>query len=561
MHSEDTYKTFLNVFDQDFYNQYYGCSSTPSRFWADNKLEGKYVNECIIKDNFDYGLFVSKLNWKNISIKTEYDAIAYFLSNINRYRKWFSTDQEYCSFKSNINLNKVCCIYVAYLSDEISLNIALNSIENIKSSIRDIKIITLGDIKYCEVIHQKYTNKIINIEDKYTLARYIKKYDYCLYLNNNNYIHSSLKDFVTQGMNSDADIFSTNDRYNITYNNKYYYGINSDIMLIKKNIVFKIFKCMVKNSNRISFYVNKLIQSNDIVGKCLIYNIKYKEEFWKNLFSFNILDYMYLIKDYKCPAISKKLYKVLRLNIRNCLLTSEISNTSGLSIIDKFINYKSKKPKNNIACHMHIGNNNSIYVNDIKKYTDIIQKLGIDLFVTSPEPIDNIDSYVLPNIGADIGPFLYVLNKHILNNNKYDYILKLHSKSHHGFRHMCFNSLINQLDYAIYLLDNQQNSAMAGLIDHNLPIDGINESKINEFCNRYGIGIKNNFDFFAGTMFIYKLNVIRSFIKKYKINLYNEYFNLEYGYAKNHQATKTHAWERILSGLIPHESVSDKIYI
>ena len=561
MDSEDIHNTFLNVFDQDFYNQYYGCSSTSQNFWEDNKLEGKFINRCIVNDNFDYGLFVSKLNWNNISIDTEYRAIQYFLLRKNSYHQWFKDKNTSCELLNHsININNMCCIYVAYLNSEVDLAIAINSIDNILSDTENIKIITLGHINFCKIINEKYKDKITTLTKPYDLIRYIKKYNYCLYINNNNCICSSLQNFIKQGMHSNADVFSIHDKYNITYNNKYYYGINTDCMIMKRRTAFKILKCIIKNTSRTSFYINKLLFENNITYSCLLYINLYKEIFWQNLFSFDILDYRHIIKKHEFPLISKKLYKISRLNVQHCVLKPEIVNCTGRSIIDKFLQYKNDK-HTGVACHIHIGNLNGVYINDIKKYIDEIQKLGIDLFVTSIDIIPNIDSYVIPNIGADIGPFLYILDKYILDNNKYNYILKFHSKSHHGFRHMCFDSILNQLDYSLYLLENQRHSAIAGLIDHNVPMDDINKSKMNEFCNRYNINTNYNFNFFAGTMFIYKLSVIKSFIKKYKINLSEEHLSLEYGYTKNHRATKTHTWERILSGLIPHKLTCDKIYI
>jgi len=79
--------------------------------------------------------------------------------------------------------------------------------------------------------------------------------------------------------------------------------------------------------------------------------------------------------------------------------------------------------------------------------------------------------------------------------------------------------------------------------------------------NKYNISDIENVYFFAGTMFACNINMLKNFIKKYNISIPEEYFNMEYGYQKNHNATVTHSWERILSGIIPAHMRSKKIYI
>ena len=549
------------IFDKDFYNSYYGCTSNAETYWIDSRYEGRYINSCTINDNFDYGLFISKLNWLNINIITEFEAIKYFLDNKAKYQHWFQ-DIRYKqpNLESNDNNKRICCLYTAYLNDGQDLEIALNSIPKLLKFSNKLYIVALGKEDLCKNLSDQYSDYILDFTNLYILKE-VKKYDLLINTNNNIYIHDNLNYIIKQSILSNSQVFSINDKYNITNNDeKYYYGINSDFIIFDKSVGLKILKCLYRNFNNFEYNLNKLLIDNNIKYDCLIRNIWEKEVFWNNLFNFDVLDYRYIVKKYHSPIISKHQYRIDMNNMHGCVLSKRFLDLQGDTILDKSYHYSNKINPNKWCCHLHIGTYCENIIQNIVSYIDKIKSLGIDIYITSLEPIENIESYVLPNIGADIGAFLYILDKYIFQQN-YKYVLKIHSKTHHGFRNMCFNSLINNLGYIEYLLENKQGADMCGLSEYNYPLDHINQTIINKFCNKYNISDIENVYFFAGTMFACNINMLKNFIKKYNISIPEEYFNMEYGYQKNHNATVTHSWERILSGIIPAHMRSKKIYI
>ena len=170
---------------------------------------------------------------------------------------------------------------------------------------------------------------------------------------------------------------------------------------------------------------------------------------------------------------------------------------------------------------------------------------------------------VLDNKGADIGPFLYCLNDILKDkDNTYDYILKLHTKTSHGFRDMSFETLIDNLIEVLYLLKNKEGCYMAGVQCKNMLLDDRNKKTIDAICNKYNIKYdKRHIDFFTGTMFVCKTEMFKKISAQYNVKWIDEYWPLEEGYNKNHKATFTHAWERMLSGVLPYLLESTKIYI
>lgn len=550
----------VEVFDENFYNNYYGCKSNIREYWEYERHNGRFCHPCIIEDNFDYGLFISKLNWANISINTEYSAVNYFLQNRLDFLAWFQHPN--ISKETVTRLKEppsICSIYVCYLESYADVEISLKSLTKVFDISQNVYIILLGSPEYSNIIRKQYPDSIKEPSPK--LLKLINKHDYCLYTNNKIYIHNDLQYFVTNAILDDQDIVSSNDVYNIAHDNKYYYGINTNFCFIKRKIFKKVFGVIYKNFNNIEYYLNKYIHENKLSYKCLFYNILEKEKFWNNLFTFDILDYMHLIEKYNLPIYSKKKYEINILNLSNCRIEN-IDNKKPL--VDQIkIKTKTKEIENfsNIACHFHIGNTSPSYLQEANYYIKILKKLNIDTYVTSTEILPNIDSYILPNIGADIGPFLYMCAKYLLNNTKYDTILKIHSKTHHGYRHLNFDTLIYNIKYINYIFKHKSSCGIAGCLNNIYKIDEINKDIIANFCHSHRIHYRHNFEFFAGTMFVCKIDMLKKFIQQHNIDLLNEYWSLEVEYIKNTIPTNTHSWERILTGIVPQNTHYSKIYV
>lgn len=555
----------IEVFDQNFYNDYYWCNSNIHEYWKDERHNGRYVHPCIIQDNFDYGLFISKCNWiNNLNITTEYAAINHFLRNRLDFLQWFDTPSYKISKNQNHDKSDVCAIYVASLFSQEDLEIALGSLPKVFETTPNVYIILFGEENYCNKLQQKYIEN--TQEPTPYLLKKISNYKYYLYINNDIYIHKHLKDFINTAIYYNSDIFTTNDRYNIEYQDKYYYGINTDFMFIKNTISRDIFKIFYRYFDNFDFHINLYLIKKKIGFQSLFYNILEKEKFWNNLFAFNVLDHKNIVDKYSIPIISNKLHQIKNQNSAHCIIKSSIMQHSGTSLVDKIDNYATSTDSDNlsnIVCHFHIGNTNPKYIDEAKTYIDKIRNFNIDIYVTSHENISDINSYILPNIGADIGPFLYMCQKYFLNNPKYTTILKLHSKTHHGYRHLNFDTLIYHLKYIDYIFRNKYSCGLAGCLSNVCKMDEINTDIIKNFCEINRLHYDDNYHFFAGSMFVCKIDMLKNFIKQYNINLLDEYWSLEYGYKKNHEPTYTHSWERILTGIIPHPRVTnyEKIYV
>jgi hypothetical protein len=85
-------------------------------------------------------------------------------------------------------------------------------------------------------------------------------------------------------------------------------------------------------------------------------------------------------------------------------------------------------------------------------------------------------------------------------------------------------------------------------------MDKFNTSTINDFYQRYNISNvdESKIRFISGTMMIGNYKKYLDICDNIGIDFQKEYILMENGYKKNSEPTQTHAWERILSGIIPH---------
>lgn len=547
------------LFDKQFYNQYYGCNSNVDIFLKEENDQGRYIHPCIIEDNFDYGLFVSKLRWETEHfIPNEFAAIDYYLDNRDKYKSWFEQAK---TQNKNRNIENICCIYVAYLNSESDCDIARESLHQITKDIDNVYVVLLGNSKYFNFF-EKYN--VVKFNNLFSL-RHVLKYENYIYINNNIMIYKSIADVIQSFANSEYGLYSLNDKYNIPYSKRYHYGLNSNFLLFGSSISIPIIKMLLRLQHDIDFNITKYALDNNIPYGFYFQNITEKEKFWFSLFDFDILDYRTLTNKHRIPAISKTCLSRDLSNTSECFISSDVMSQSNPTVLGRWYSSCDNNVldiQEKIACHIHIGNTNSMFVDYIKKYMKILNtKFNIDFYVTSNNEIKELDTMVLENKGADIGPFLYCLNN-ILKENKHQYILKLHTKTTHGFRDMCFETLVNNLKEIIYLLNHKNRCYIAGTQSKNMMLDDRNEETIRDICKRYDMDYdKQYIDFFTGTMFVCKVNMFKEIMDKYNINWINEYWLLENGYKKNHRATFTHAWERMLSGVLPYLLKSTKIYM
>jgi|SRR3989338_4000874 len=150
--------------------------------------------------------------------------------------------------------------------------------------------------------------------------------------------------------------------------------------------------------------------------------------------------------------------------------------------------------------------------------------------------------------GCDVGGQLLMMKYIIDTDKKYDFILKLHTKTDSKWRRELIDPIAGTKDIVkkvIKDLTENENIAMIGSNKWKLKNDKLNTSIVNKISNKYGFSIPENSYFIGGTIFWFKWRNFLDIINKYNINLYIEYFNCEYGYCKNLKPTYMHSWERL----------------
>jgi len=551
-----------SIFDQEFYNNYYGCQSTVDNFIKDYIDQGRYIHRCILDDQFNYALFASKLNWYNNHVSNSCDALMYYLIDKPRYSSWFGLKHPQKTHSSH----STTAIYYAHINSELTLDVAQKSIQNILPCVQEPKIIVSGKPRYITYIKSLFgSNTVIELSqlsDWSIIKDHIKNFSKCLYTNNKLYLYKNIDYLINNYTNN--SIISLIDKYNTIYYStdlsrhsvipKPFYTLNSNFFVFDQTIYSGIVDILqnltesLTNDFKLNYHLTEYCLKKKLPIEFFYQQELEKEAFWHNLLGLDLLNHQALITKHNIPAINiQVINNYCKLYNKNKILDN----------IDQLLS------KNNIpdlkhlrvACHIHIGKSAQAYISDVKTTIDRLKKnnFDIDFYLTSNEIIPDINTIIVPNKGADVGPFLYILNAYILNNKyKYDYILKLHTKTHHGFRKLVYDTLVANLSQNLDILENHQESCIIGVGSHEMNIEknDININLINQFCSKYKINTNNN-SFYTGTMFIAKTSMFKEFSVKYKIDYMSEYYGLEDGYEQNHSATQTHTWERILSGIIP----------
>lgn len=560
------------IFDKDFYNKYYGCNSSVQQFISDYIYQGRYIHRSIVEDNFDYALFISNLNWQNIHIDECCQAIMYFLDNYDKYKTWFVSSQPGSHL---LKPSESTCIYYAHINSRFTLDIAKQSLNHLKTLLIEPHIIVsgspklIGQLSVDDLQYDKFFIHNIDSIDWGKIATHVDNFKQCFYINNKIFIYKPLENFChTKNISSITDkyntIFHTLDKDNYRFMNKFYYTINSNFFAFNHDIfrdILNILKTLyTNNENSLNYYITKYARQQDLDVNFYYRHNTNKEIFWHNLFQFNVCDSLILSQQNNIPVINiaeaKRLHNLFDDNKSNNYPTI-LPQTLCSSATTPATN----KTDDSIACHIHIGNTNDRYVKDVYQTIDYLKQSGINIrfFLTSSEIIRNVPTIVVPNKGADIGPFLYILHNKILNHN-FDFIIKLHTKTHHGFRKLAFDTLTQSLYNNIQILKDS-NYSMLGVKDHEMMMDTINFSIMNDFCKKHNILYNHNISFYSGTMFIAKSQLFNDFANKYNINYMKEYYTLEDGFFQNHDASYTHSWERILSGIIPNVLNAKKVSV
>lgn len=294
------------------------------------------------------------------------------------------------------------------------------------------------------------------------------------------------------------------------------------------------------------------------------------------------------------------------------------------------------------AIILHFGNDKLL--NEMKKYLLKIKhnkfNMKVDIYVSIVKELvkdvnhiktelkridEDCTFFIFPNKGADIGPFLLTIKYLMEKELKYDFIIKLHTKSNNKWRKELIDPLIKRLKLMKILFEQKR----AGLVCSNkwlFDIDHLNKDIIKKYCKKWDIKvdwydelydndeyekikkekkiiddldveffIKNNpsiyntvrltsfngkkkerfinklvnyhkdlpknknmvktfrsrtIKFVAGTIFAIHYYALIDFIKEKKIDIDEVFDQMKEGYFTDENGTITHAFERILSGVI-----------
>lgn len=201
-----------------------------------------------------------------------------------------------------------------------------------------------------------------------------------------------------------------------------------------------------------------------------------------------------------------------------------------------------------------------------------IRAIGIqrDLFITVPEsnpaladkiamefPEANV--FLVENRGSDVWPFISTLREEAYLQNRYDYILKLHTKKSSPnialftsyFRKNCYTNLCRNLTYILSKMEAGREFGMIGAPNSRVVLhaleDHTNREEFNYFRTKLGIS-DNRLDFIFGTMFVVRATLLEARLNDSSIC--KEAFQI--GHAQD--GTTAHAFERLFANIVRNEN-------
>jgi lipopolysaccharide biosynthesis protein len=156
-------------------------------------------------------------------------------------------------------------------------------------------------------------------------------------------------------------------------------------------------------------------------------------------------------------------------------------------------------------------------------------------------------------LGLDIGGELLNLEKSILSQKQYDYVLILHTKTDPTWRRTLTDATCKFSETVSKCINLFQSDPTIGIIGssryiYKLIQHNFNHPKLVDMCSRWNLKYdqtSHNLLFVAGTIFWIRWNILKQFVVTNHVNLSQEYARLEPGYFTNKNPTFTHTWERL----------------
>ena len=245
--------------------------------------------------------------------------------------------------------------------------------------------------------------------------------------------------------------------------------------------------------------------------------------------------------------------------------------------VEKTSHFKSSNGK--VALIIHVGNY-SVFQEIVKSYPNFFNNKDIDFYFSCNSNIikeslhkdfPQAKLFLCENRGMDIGPFLVILDYLIKNNKRYNYYIKIHTKTDVEWRNQMIRPIYNQLNY--FLTTQTNDIAMFGsskwimngnfMLNYPYVVDILSRNfpelkkKFTSYCKSKtnngpmisdGTCDKNRPYFIAGTVFVFN-DAYFGLLKQIK-DLNYERQIMETGYVVNTTTPrKTHAWEYLFGYL------------
>ena len=572
-------ETISRVFNAGFYCKKY--NTEPSNALQEYIKKGRFENRIynpIIEDSFDYGEYICNLNLKDKNIKlNQYDALFEYQNNKQKHIE--------CIKKLNINssLNaspqNTVCIYVVNISSKADIAFALQDINYLQQTCKEIIVFT------------NCTNFLYKIKDKQLLSYYREINDYkwlyecyneglgntkikdnnVLLLTNKTVIINDIKQLLVSCEQSNSDfVFLTCEYRKHIYDENINFKVHQNFIFFNKKQIktFKTFLNKILKTQAtytlydyIEFELVKYLVKNKKTIKCVLRPKDFKLLLYNELCHLNISNQPDFLYTHKIPIINKSNLYYFNNLIPQCFIKI---NKKSLRLTQWLNTQIPKKQIHKKICAVI----NVFTVFNITEFTDYINSLyercsNLIVYITGNkeayELLRKNNSKILyfetANKGMDIGPFLKLLHHLKTTDEEYDYIIKIQEKRTDHWRKYMINNLIENLYHYCLLLEEDRVSLTAPF-RYILQLDDLNKLTIDYITQRYNIPFDYKFEqtyngFVGGTMFIIKHKTFNNFIEQYNINLDYELSLLEEGAVTNEFATYTHAWERILSCVLP----------
>lgn len=598
-----------------FYSNYYNIISDNNDIiiynYYKNYPSGRLYSKYFIKDELDIEFI--KSYYLDIELDNDYKYLKYYIENRD---KLIANPKKLINYFIK-EKNKIILIYASNIDNINKYNEFRNNVEYFKKIFNDIYYVySIDDNIEIEEIEDINMKKVKNKCDIYKWFIITEKMDneyyYCL-MNDKTILINNLEPIIDKYFNSDVDILSLTDSYKkyryksiyylendfrifnnrgLKYFNMYYIQYRQTFVQqertfgkiqqertfgkvqqeqtfgkVQQEQSFKNYNYILEKNDKYKLYFEIkfcMYLKNNNIKYGSYYNItNIYHNYLLNISKMNIRHEYLIINE--CPLITREYIDYLNIYFNNDITINNVKKflyliNNGSKEFIEIINNKK------IGIVLHIGNillldeyieylkliqdkniNYDLYVYDILQDDGIIEKINKIINI-------EIKYYRVKNKGCDLGSFLLFIDYCIKNKKKYDYIIKLHTKTDVIWR----KGLIKPLTEYIYGSLNMFNNNKIGIIASNMYIyelDNLNDEHIKIICDKYKMKYnKKDIKFVAGTMFIIRYDILYNFFMNYEIKIIEEYNLLENGYTVNDTSTYVHAWERIISGFTILES-------